>query len=93
MTKTDVVRLVLVPIWLIMVVVATSALLKTEFGVAFVGLFMFVMPLGTFILWPTRRVHQAAKKRDAAIAARAEWENTAYLHGDLRGLFGQYPPK
>ncbi|MDT2009987.1 hypothetical protein FXW78_51555 [Rhodococcus opacus] len=81
------------PFWLVFIVEMVSLFAETSWGAAFTGLFLFVGPGAVFLAWPLRRRQRAAKQRDTSLAARAEWENAAYLHGDPRGLFGQYPPK
>lgn len=39
-----------------------------------------------------RRTESEAQRRQAALAYRAEEQNSAYLQGDLRGVYGNYPP-
>ena len=42
-----------------------------------------------------RKAQAKDKKRrlQAALAARADAENAAYLYGDSRGMYGNYPPE
>lgn len=39
-----------------------------------------------------RRVGLEKKRREAALKARAESQNSAYLRGDPQGVYGDFPP-
>lgn len=39
-----------------------------------------------------RRVQLERQRRAAALSARAEDQNSAYLRGEARGVYGQFPP-
>lgn len=45
--------------------------------------------------WPEKRLAaiQARRRHAAALMARADDENAAYLQGDSRGMYGDYQPE
>jgi hypothetical protein len=48
---------------------------------------------GMWLEWEKRRQGSLeAQRRKAALATRAERENSAYLRGEQWGLYGSYPP-
>ena len=97
-TAMNVLRWLVLPFWLLCAIAAISCFFDPRYGPAtgLVGLVTTVGPIGVFLFWPwitrskTRRHRESAAR--AAVAARAEWEHAAYMHGDPRGIYGQYPP-
>lgn len=95
-TALNVLRWLVLPFWLLCVIAMISCFFDPRYGVdaGLVGLVTTVGPIGVFLAWPWITKRRARRRREAAaaVAARAEWEHVAYMHGDARGLYGQYPP-
>ena len=53
------------------------------------------LAVGYGMEWRNKRLAAipARRRRAAALMARADDENAAYLQGDSRGMYGNYPPE
>ena len=63
--------------------------------IIFVALSVMCLLVGYGMEWPEKRLAaiQARRRDAAALMARADDENTAYLQGDSRGMYGDYQPE
>ena len=87
-------RILLAPVAVFFTVVLVQLIVAGEFGAAVFGLATLMLvtvvywwPLATFM---QRR--EAVRREHAVIAARADAQHDAYLHGDPYGTFGNHPP-
>ena len=78
-----------------MVIVLFAAVFVAHFFWLLVG-FAAVSVIGRLVGgWLARRDDRAiaARRRDAALCARADRQNQLVLAGDDRGVYGEYPPQ
>jgi hypothetical protein len=63
--------------------------------IIFVALSVVCLLVSYGMEWPEKRLAaiQARRRDAAALMARADDENTAYLQGDSRGMYGDYQPE
>jgi hypothetical protein len=61
----------------------------------FVALSVVCLLVGYGMEWWEKRLAaiQVRRRNAAALMARADDENAAYLHGDSRGMYGDYQPE
>ena len=63
--------------------------------IIFVALSVMCLLVGYGMEWPEKRLAaiQARRRDAAALMARADDENAAYLQGHSRGMYGDYQPE
>ncbi len=87
-------RILLAPVALFFTVVLVQLIVEGEFGAAVFGLATLLLVTAVY-WWPLATLMQrreVLRRQHAAIAARADAQHAAYLHGDPYGTFGNHPP-
>ena len=81
-----------VGVFIAVIIVVGLAINYWQITLAVVG--VAALTLGYWMEWQDKKRAEANERaRQAALARRAEDQNSAYLRGDTWGVFGNFPPE